>query len=179
MTYRVAPQSTTEVLPAELLLGRRPRTRLDLIKPNTAERVKQRQLIQKAGHDVKTKTRVFHKADTVFAKNFGSGRRWLPGKMIEVTGPVSFRVKLSDGRQHRYHQGQLRHRYCEEDVTETSDVEYDDSMPIVADSTQTTSSGTETTAVLPANDTTDITKSSDLSQETLQQSNEVLAPWYP
>ena len=38
--YRIAPQSTTGVSPAELLLGRTPRTRLNLLKPNTAERVK-------------------------------------------------------------------------------------------------------------------------------------------
>ena len=43
LTYRVTPQSTTGLVPAELLLGRRPRTRLDLLKPNTAERVERKQ----------------------------------------------------------------------------------------------------------------------------------------
>ena len=40
--YRMTPQSTTGVSPSELLLGRRPRTRLDLLRPNTAERVEQK-----------------------------------------------------------------------------------------------------------------------------------------
>ena len=46
------PQSTTGLAPAELLLGRRPRTRLDLLKPHTAERVESKQQLQKERHDV-------------------------------------------------------------------------------------------------------------------------------
>ena len=42
MAYRLTPQSTTGISPAELLLGRRPRSRLDLLKPHTAERVEDR-----------------------------------------------------------------------------------------------------------------------------------------
>ena len=38
-TYRLTPQSTTGISPGELLFGRRPRSRLDLLKPHTAERV--------------------------------------------------------------------------------------------------------------------------------------------
>ena len=45
--YRLTPQSTTGVSPSELLLGRRPRSRLDLLKPNTAERVEENQVKQK------------------------------------------------------------------------------------------------------------------------------------
>ena len=37
--YRITPQTTTGVSPSELLLGRRPRTRLILLKPHTADRV--------------------------------------------------------------------------------------------------------------------------------------------
>jgi len=55
MSYRLTPQSTTGVSPAELLLGRQPRSRLDLLKPNTAERVEKNQLRQKHQHDVKAK----------------------------------------------------------------------------------------------------------------------------
>ena len=51
LNYRLAPQNTTGISPSELLLGRRPRTRLDLLRPNTAERVEKKQLEQKARHD--------------------------------------------------------------------------------------------------------------------------------
>ena len=36
---RFAPHSTTGVSPSELLLGMRPRIRMDLLSPNTADRV--------------------------------------------------------------------------------------------------------------------------------------------
>ena len=41
-TYRISPHNTTGVSPAELMLGRRLRTRLDLIRLNTAKRVEER-----------------------------------------------------------------------------------------------------------------------------------------
>ena len=37
--YRLTPQSTTGVSPAEMLLGKRPRSRLDILRPLTAKRV--------------------------------------------------------------------------------------------------------------------------------------------
>ena len=55
--YRITPQSTTGLAPAELLLGRRPRTRLDLLKPHTAERVEHKQQEQIAQHDSRGRSR--------------------------------------------------------------------------------------------------------------------------
>ena len=130
LTYRMTPQSTTGISPAELLLGRRPRTRLDLLRPNTAERVEKKQMDQKARHDVRAKPRTFNEGDIVFAKNYGSGDRWLAGKVVKVAGPVSFHVKLQDGRIRRYHQDQLRHQVVDDTTTEMSDVGVDDSIPI-------------------------------------------------
>ena len=46
----------------------------------------------------------------MFVKNHERGQEWLPGKIIKVTRPVLFVVRLSDGRHHRCHQDQLRHR---------------------------------------------------------------------
>ena len=59
LAYRMTPQSTTGNSPAEMLLGRRPRTRLDLLKPNTAERVERRQQEQKIWHDKSVRSRLF------------------------------------------------------------------------------------------------------------------------
>ena len=91
--YQITPQTTTGVSPSELLLGRRPRTRLDFLKPHTADQVEKNQKQQKAQHDTKAKSRVFSVGETVFVKNYGSGR-WLPGTIVQVTGPVSYQVKL-------------------------------------------------------------------------------------
>ena len=106
--YRIVPQTTTGVSPAELLLGRRPRTCLDLLRPNAAERVEERQQKQKAQHDHRARSRTFRVGDAIFLKNFGAGQRWLPGQIVEMTGPVSFQVLLEDGRRKRCHQDQLQ-----------------------------------------------------------------------
>ena len=61
--YRITPHSTTGTSPAELLLGRRPRTRLDLLKPNRAERVEKKQEDQKVKHNANAKPRKFSVGD--------------------------------------------------------------------------------------------------------------------
>ena len=97
-SYQETPQSTTGVSPAELLLGRLPRTRLDLLKPNMANRVESKQYQQKRNHDFTACPRALTQGDKVYVKNFGQGQRCLPGEIVEVTDPVSFMVKLLDGR---------------------------------------------------------------------------------
>ena len=41
--YRLTPQTTTGVAPAELLLGRRPRSHLDLAKPDLHQQIESKQ----------------------------------------------------------------------------------------------------------------------------------------
>ena len=72
-SHRIMPQTTTGVSPAELLIGTRPRTRLDLLHPNTAKRVEEKQYQQKQQHDSKAKAREFNVEDTVLVKNYGGG----------------------------------------------------------------------------------------------------------
>ena len=45
----------------------------------------------------------------MFAKNYsGTGNRWLSGKVIRVTGPVSAVIELSDGTKIQKHFDQIR-----------------------------------------------------------------------
>ena len=46
----------------------------------------------------------------MYARNFGTstGQKWLPAVIIEVTGPVSFMVRLQDNRLVRCHLDHLR-----------------------------------------------------------------------
>ena len=44
--YRLQPHSTTGVSPAELLIGRKPRTHLDLLHPDLSKRVEEKQSSQ-------------------------------------------------------------------------------------------------------------------------------------
>ena len=117
-TYRVSPHNTTGASPAELLLGRRLRTRLGLIRPNTAKRVEERQDAQKAKHDTRDKALAFKSGDKVYLKKFGPGQSRLTGEIVKTTGPVSYHVRLPDGRTRRCHQDQLRPREGDEEVTE-------------------------------------------------------------
>ena len=50
-SHRATPQSTTGISPAELLLGRKQRSKLDLIHPDLTGKVKDKQRIQEELHD--------------------------------------------------------------------------------------------------------------------------------
>ena len=65
--YRITPQTTTGVSPAELLFGRRLRSCLDALYPNLAERVERKQQGQKAAE------RSFQEQDSVYVKYYERG----------------------------------------------------------------------------------------------------------
>ena len=118
---------------------------MDLLKPHTAERVERKQLQQKAAHDAKAKSRTFRVGDKVYAKNFGTGKQWLPGEITGTTGPVSYTVRLEDGRDRRCHVDQLRTRIVEEDTQEMSSLPLEDcySNPPTQSAGQTVPESTE------------------------------------
>lgn len=100
--YRITPHSTTGISPAEMLLGRRPRTRLDLLIPDVNSKVQFRQLSQKSHHDQRARERAFQPGDTVSVRNF-SENNWMPGVIEKASGPLSYQIKLEDGRIVRRH----------------------------------------------------------------------------
>lgn len=110
---RLTPQSTTGISPSELLLGRRPRSRLDLLKPNTAERVERNQQKQKDRHDQSSRERNFAVGEDVFVWNYLQGDQWLPGSIEQKTGPVSYRVKLTNGKVIHCHHDQIWNCFVE------------------------------------------------------------------
>ena len=107
---RLTPHSTTGVPPAQLLLGRIPRSQLDLLKPELATKVQGKQEAQKKNHNIHAKPREFHVGDLVFVKDFPSGKTWLPGSVSEVRGPLSYYFTLLDGRVVRRHVDHIRSR---------------------------------------------------------------------
>ena len=110
-SYRLTPHTTTDRPPAELMMGRQLRSRLDLVKPQLEKRVQEKQQKQKETHDSHAKCRSFKEGEEVFAKNYsGTGDRWLSGKVVQVTGPVSAVIELSDGTRVRKHFDQIRRR---------------------------------------------------------------------
>ena len=71
-SYRTTPQGTTGISPAELLLGRSPRTQLDLLRPKAPERVEGKQQQQKMKHDARAKSHTFHEGEAVFVKSMAT-----------------------------------------------------------------------------------------------------------
>lgn len=108
--YRITPHTTTGMSPAELLLGRRPKSHLDLLHPDVQAKVVQGQEKQKAQRDRRSRDRHFKPGDGVFFRNFAHGLTWLPGVIEHQSGPVSFTVKGEGGRLIRRHQDHLRSR---------------------------------------------------------------------
>ena len=128
--YRNTPHSTTGMIPAELLMGRKLRSRLDLVKPNLQQYARDKQEHQRWQHDLHATQRTFGEGEEVFVKNHRAGDPWLPGEIIKVTGPVSYMVKMADGNVVRSHQDHLRSRYAGGQASQsqpTEDVDDSDS----------------------------------------------------
>ena len=100
--YQSTPHSTTGLSPAEMLMGRRLCTHLDLMRPDVSNRVRTKQGCQKSLHDRHARERQFEVGDSVFARNFGTGQKWLAGTVVTVKGQ-SCTVELADGRNIRRH----------------------------------------------------------------------------
>ena len=102
--YRITPHSTTGIPPSELLMGRRLRSRLDLLFPDVSSNVEDKQFKQKLAHDNMKSCRSFVVGEEVFAEDFSnSSEKWIPGVVSKVTGPLSFQIDLSNDKTVRRH----------------------------------------------------------------------------
>jgi len=61
-------------------------------------------------YDQHASKRSINVGDTVYARNFGKGSLWLPGEVIQQTGPLSFKIQLEDNRVIRRHMNHIRLR---------------------------------------------------------------------
>ena len=124
--YGLTPHSSTGVSPAEIMFGRKLRSQLDLLKPNRSKAADETHDRQEAARDKQATPRRLHVGDCVYARNYSSGPKWLPGQVVQVEGSVLYHVKLKDGRVQRRHIDQLRSRLPDsEDATRSSDTELD------------------------------------------------------
>ena len=113
--YRVTPQTTTGLSPAELMFNRKIRTRFDLAKPCVEQRVRVRQEQQKLHHDHRNSRPEFLVGDSVNVKNFGTGPKWLAAIVARKTGPLSYEVELLEtGQVQRRHLDQMIKRSVQE-----------------------------------------------------------------
>lgn len=95
--YRITPHSVTGTSPAQLLMSRAPRSRLDVLYPDVQSHVQQKQEKQRQHHDVHAKARAFQVGEEVYVRQFPYNQKetWIAAEVCELTGPLSFKVKLT------------------------------------------------------------------------------------
>ena len=83
-----------------------------------SQRVEQKQQFQKMRHDSKP-YREFKVGDTVYVEEFtSSSQKWIDGIITDVTGPLSYKVKLNNGTEVRHHVDSVKQRNNPVVVTE-------------------------------------------------------------
>lgn len=84
-------------------MGRRLSTHLDLLHPHSCEKAP---VEKQSGHQ-RTR-RVLQENDQAFARDYQGPNKWVPVQVVEVMGPLSYKVMTGDGRVWRRHIDQLR-----------------------------------------------------------------------
>ena len=85
-------------------MKRKLHTQLDRLYPNVVDRVRSKQAKQKAAHYYHAKERTLDEGQAVYVKDFRYKKTWMPGTVVDKTGPVSDRIQLDDGSVIRRHQ---------------------------------------------------------------------------
>ena len=106
----------TEIAPAELLMGQRLRSHLDFLFPTVSQKVENKPLKQKENDSTKP-VHMFSIGDLVYVEDFtASPQKWIPGKIVEVTGPLSYYIELLDGTTVQRHADNVI-RQCLTDIS--------------------------------------------------------------
>ena len=109
IAYRNTPHSTTGESPAQILMGRPLRTRLDLVKPNRNKKMvnKQHEQSMLAARDKGTPARQIGVGDSVMARDYRGSFKWHQGRVIRKTGPLMYEVQVMPDQIWRRHIDQL------------------------------------------------------------------------
>ena len=123
LTYRITKHSSTNEAPCQLLMGRKLRTRFDLIHPRekdvidnktaiVQDRVRKSQEKGKYYHDRTAKMREFEVGDHVWARNYSTkGPKFVRAKIHHKISPLSYKVFVREGLSWRRHSQQLKARF--------------------------------------------------------------------
>ena len=85
---------------AELLMGQRFHTHLDLLHPDISCRVIEKQDKMAA---VTRHCQNFAVGDRLYARNFRGSNKWIPVTVIYIIGPISYQVQTYSGTIQRHH----------------------------------------------------------------------------
>ncbi|XP_018325433.1 uncharacterized protein LOC108737207 [Agrilus planipennis] len=99
--YRNTSHSVTKVTPAELFLGRRPRTKLSLVKPDQILKKRMARVGEKTKQDNPGSTSVFRPGDLVWVRSVVHRRiLWLRGTVEAPVSLVSYEVAVNGKVRH-------------------------------------------------------------------------------
>ena len=91
---------------------------LDQLIPDISTQVAKAQEQQKTYHDSKARDQQFPLDDRVMVRNYSQGDPWVQARVIEQSGPVSYKVSVdSTNQMWRRHQDDIR-RFYPETVTD-------------------------------------------------------------
>lgn len=93
------PHAGTGKSPAELMFGRKLRSPLDRLHPDTQV---------DSSCALGEPKRAFGRGDSVYVRNFCAGAKWLAARVLQRVGHVMYKVQTSDGVTHRRHADHVR-----------------------------------------------------------------------
>ena len=146
LSYRNTPHKSTGRAPAEMLMGRKLRTKLDLLKPDPLSYMDQAVVKQKLYHDQGAKVRIFRDGEEVWVQR-PTSKGYDEGIIVRRTGDVSYLVETG-GQVKRKHADQLRTKMASEQCT-SEELMHNDPARVKGrqvwdvDATQTETQGTK------------------------------------
>ena len=166
MAYCTTAHSATNCTPAELLFGRRLRTALDIIKPGFSNNMEKNRndMICRAQN---RRMRECSDGQEVFIRNFGVGSRWISEGIVNSSGPVTWLIKLEDGKTVIGHANHIRNRYIQnndETFQEFEKNEIKDNLQL-PDSTVMPNQSNSPQTTEPTESTQDLDNSNSPSEE--------------
>ena len=107
LAYRNTPHSTTGEPPSQLFLGRRLRTRLDLLKPDLSVQINNHQIDQSV---TKGGSIMWHFSisQRIIAQNYNGKSKWIPGIVRAQLGPLSYEVEIGPNLVWHRHTDQIK-----------------------------------------------------------------------
>ena len=75
--------------------------------PDTAEEIIKKQE-QRSATSTKQKLRRFQVGDKLYVKDFAGWKAWIPGTIVDIKGPLSYKVNVGSWQACRWHVDQVR-----------------------------------------------------------------------
>eukprot|EP00731_Ephydatia_muelleri_P006906 Em0003g1154a len=142
LSYRNTPHKSTGRAPAIMLMGRKLRTKLDLLKPDPLSYMDQAVVKQKLYHDQGAKLRIFRDGDEVWVQR-PTSKRYDEGIIVRRTGDVSYLVETG-GQVKRKHADQLRTKMAiSEELMHNDPARVNCRQALDVDATHTETQGTK------------------------------------